>query len=65
MLTDGTHYHSARGEPKPDELRTLRVLAGIETHVEYVYVACNCRVWEFWAILYGKMGASCRRHPYI
>ena len=31
-------------------LRTLRVLAGTESLVEYVYVSkrvCNCRVWEF------------------
>ena len=31
-------------------LCTLRVLAGTESLVEYVYVSkrvCNCRVWEF------------------
>ena len=37
----------------------MRVLAGTESLVEYVYVSkrvCNCRVWEFWAILVWKMG---------
>ena len=58
-------------------LRTLRVLVGAETHVEYVYVykrACKCRVWEFWAILYVKMGVlsglprtvlGCPHVPYL
>ena len=40
---------------------------GTKTLIEYVYVskmACNCRVWEFWAILFVKVGMSCRRHLY-
>ena len=41
---------------------------GTKALIEYVYVskrACNCRIWEFWAVLYGKVGVSCQRHPYI
>ena len=37
------------------------LLVGTKPLIEYMYVSkmtctCNCRFWEFWAILFGKVG---------
>ena len=49
-------------------LCTIRFLVDTKHSLSIVYVskmACNCRVWEFWAILFEKVGVVCRRHPHI
>ena len=38
---------------------------GTETLVEYLKGLATAAFGEFRAILYGKMGVACWRHPYI